>query len=110
MTSLAARFVDFPQAYLVFLPLVFASAAVSGRIVRRRYPGPMVAVYAGFCLVASGVAFATYAWLSVFDRIPPLVLAFLVVADFIVGPVGVLAGGVWGASGAAEIRSAADAP
>ena len=99
LTSLAAQFVRGYKTFLVFVPLVFFSAAVSGWIVRRLYPRPMVVIYAGFCLVASAVACAVYAWLPLLDRIPLPVLAFLVASDFIIGPLGVLAGGLWASSG-----------
>jgi hypothetical protein len=98
-TSLAARFVWGYKAYLVFLPLTFFSAAASGWIVRRSHPRPMVVIYAGFCVVASVVAFAVYAWLPFYDRMPGPVLAYFVAVDFIIGPLGVLAGGLWGSSG-----------
>jgi hypothetical protein len=112
LTSLAAEFVGGYKAYFVFLPLVFLSAAASGWIVRRSYPRPMVAIYAGSCLVASAVAFAMYASLPIFDRIPPPILVFLVASDFIVGPVGVLAGGVWASSRASDVSASPspDAP
>jgi hypothetical protein len=97
-TSLAARFVVGYKAYLVFLPLTFVSAAVSGWIVRRSHPRPMVVIYAGSCVVASAVAFAVYAWLPISDRMPVPVLVFFVSVDFIIGPLGVLAGGLWGSS------------
>jgi len=99
-TSLAARFVGGYKAYLVFLPLTFFSAAASGWIVRRSHPRPMVVIWAGFCVVASAVAFAVYAWLPIIDRMPVPILAFFVAVDFIIGPLGVLAGGLWGSSGA----------
>ncbi len=99
-TSLAARFVGGYTAYLVFLPLAFVSAAASGWIVRRSHPRAMVLVWAGFCVVASVVAFAVCAWLSVLDRMPAPIVAFFVAVDFIIGPLGVLAGGLWGSSGA----------
>jgi len=103
-TSLAARFVgSYTAAYFVFLPLAFFSAAASGWIVRRSYPRPMVIIYAGFCLVASAVAFAMYAWLPIYDPIPLPVLAFLLASDFIIGPVGVLAGGIWASPGARDV-------
>ena len=91
------------QAYLVFLPLAFFSAAASGWIVRRSHPRAMVLIYAGFCVVASVVAFAVYAWLPIFDRMPAPVLAFFVAVDFIIAPLGVLAGGLWGSSGARDV-------
>ena len=99
LTSLAARFVaGYKSYYLVFSPQVFSSAAVSGWIVRRSHPRPMVVVYAGFCVVASAAAFAMYAWLPFYDRIPVPVLALLLASDFIIGPAGVLAGGLWASS------------
>jgi hypothetical protein len=102
-TSLAARFVGGYKAYLVFLPLTFFSAAASGWIVRRSHPRPMVVIYAGFCLFASVVAFAVYAWLPFFDRMPVPILVFFVAVDFIIGPLGVLAGGLWASSGARDV-------
>ena len=102
-TSLAARFVSGYKTFLVFVPLVFFSAAASGWIVRRSYPRPMVVIYAGFCLVASAVAFAMYAWLPIYEPIPLPVLAFLLASDFIIGPVGVLAGGIWASPGARDV-------
>lgn len=111
-TSLAARFVSGYQAYLVFVPLVFFSAAASGWIVRRSHPQPMVVIYAGFCLVASAVAFAMYAWLPIYDRIPLHGLAFLLASDFIIGPAGVLARGIWAWPGTTEVSASPslDAP
>jgi hypothetical protein len=111
-TSLAARFVVGYKAYLVFLPLTFFSAAASGWIVRRSHPRPMVVIYAGFCLVASAISFAVYAWLPISDRMPAPVLAFFVAVDFIIGPLGVLAGGLWGSSGARDVSASPslDAP
>ena len=106
-TSLAGRFVGrfvgvYTAYYLVFLPLSFFSAAASGWIVRRSHPRPMVVVFAGFCVVASVAAFAVCAWLSIFDRMPLPILAFFVAVDFMVAPLGVLAGGLWGSSGARD--------
>jgi len=104
-TSLAGRFVGrfvgvYPAYYLVFLPLSFFSAAASGWIVRRSHPRAMVLIWAGFWVVASVVAFAVCAWFSVFDRMPAPIMVFFVVVDFIIAPLGVLAGGLWGSSGA----------
>ena len=80
-TSLAGRFVGptwgSTRLYLVFLPLAFFSAAASGWIVRRSHPRAMVLVWAGFCVVASVVAFAVCAWLSVLDRMPAPSCRFL---------------------------------
>ncbi len=99
-TSLAARFVGGYPAYLVFLPLAFVSAAASGWILRRSHPRAMVLIFSGFCVVASVVAFAVYAWLPISDRAPAPIVAFFVVVDFIIWPLGVLAGGLSGSSGA----------
>jgi hypothetical protein len=104
-TSVAGRFVGGYNAYLVFLPLVFFSAAASGWIVRRSHPPAMVIIYAGFCVAASVVAFAVYAWLPLAERMPIPILTFFLVVDFIIGPLGVLTGGVWGSSGAREAPS-----
>lgn len=91
------------KTYLVFSPLVFLSAAASGWIVGRSHPRPMVVIYAGFCLVAGVVAFAMYAWSPFYDRIPQHFLAFGFASDFLIGPVGVLAGGMWASSGARDV-------
>jgi hypothetical protein len=112
LTSSATRFVDGYKTYLVFSPLVFLSAAVSGWIVRRSHPRPMVVIYAGFCLVAGAVAFAMYAWLPIYDRLPFHFLAFSFASDFVIGPAGVLAGGIWASSGARNVGASPclDAP
>jgi hypothetical protein len=99
-TKLAARFVGGYTAYLVFLPLAFVSAAASGWILRRSHPRAMVPLFCCFCVVASVVAFAVYAWLPISDRAPAPIVAFFVVVDFIIWPLGVLAGGLWASSGA----------
>jgi hypothetical protein len=101
-TFLTAQFVGGYKAYLVFLPLALFSAAVSGWIVRRSHPRAMVVAWAGFCVVASVVAFAAYASLPIYDRIPPPILVFFAVVDFVIAPLGVLAGGLWGSSAARE--------
>ena len=51
-----------------------------------------------FCIAASLVAFAAYAWLPAFDTMPLPVLLFFVAVDFVVGPVGVVLGGFWDSS------------
>ena len=101
-TTLAARFVGGYTAYLVFLPLAFVSAAASGWILRRSHPRAMVLIFSGFCIVASVVAFAVYYSLPISDRMPAPVVAFFVVVDFIIWPLGVLAGGLWASSGAKD--------
>jgi len=102
-TLLAGRFVGrfvgvYTTYYLVFLPLSFFSFAASGWIVRRSHPRAMVLIWAGFCVVASVVAFAVCAWLSILAQIPAPIVVFFLVLDFIIGPLGVLAGGLWGSS------------
>ena len=101
-TKLAARFVGGYTAYLVFLPLAFVSAAASGWILRRSHPRAMVLIFSGFCIVASVVSFAVYYSLPISDRAPAPVVAFFVVVDFIIWPLGVLAGGLWASSGAKD--------
>jgi MFS family permease len=96
-TAGAARFVDGYKAYLVFLPLGFLSAAISGWILSRTHPRPMLLVFAMFCVVGSGVAFAVYAVFPL-DRLPLLELLFFAALDLVVWPAGVLAGGLLGAA------------
>jgi hypothetical protein len=103
-TSLAGRFVGGYMGvstayYLVFLPLAFFSFAASGWIVRRTHSRAMVLIWTGFCVVASVVAFAVYASLPISGRIATPILLFFIVLDFIIAPVGVLTGGLWGSSG-----------
>jgi hypothetical protein len=55
-TSAAGKFVGpytVVGAYLLFLPLAFISAAVSGWILSRTHSRPMVLVFAIFCVIAS---------------------------------------------------------
>ena len=87
-------------AYLVFLPLAFFSAAASGWIVRRSHPRAMVLV----CAVSAS---SRVSWHSrCVPGFPSLIgcplriLSFFVAVDFIIAPLGVLAGGLWGSSGA----------
>ena len=60
----------------------------------------MVLIWAGFCVVASLVAFAVYALFPISDRMPAPILVFFVVVDFIIAPLGALAGGLLRLSGA----------
>lgn len=90
-TAGAARLVGGYKAYLVFLPLGLLSAAISGWILSRTHSRPMVLVFTVFCVIASGVAFAVYA-LFPLDRLPLLELLFFAALDFVIWPVGVLAG------------------
>ena len=99
-TSAAARFVGpytVVGAYLLFLPLAFFSAVISGWILSRTHSRPMVLVFAVFCVLASAVAFAVYALFPV-DRMPVPMTAVVLAIDFILAPVGVLAGGLVGAN------------
>ena len=98
-TSAAAKFVGpytVVGAYLLFLPLGFVSAAASGWIVSRSHSRAMVLVWAMFCLIASVVALAVYA-LFLVDRMP-LPMAVVVLTVNFITPVGVVAGGLYGAA------------
>jgi hypothetical protein len=107
-TSLVALFVSGYKAYVVLLPFVFFSAAASGWAVQRSHGKPMVLVFAAFCIAISIASFAAYAWLPIYPRyptaanlreIPIPVLAFFAASDFVVGPIGVLLGGLLGSPG-----------
>jgi hypothetical protein len=84
-------------AYLLFLPLAFISAAISGWILSRTHSRPMVLVFAIFCLIASVVALAVYVLFPI-DRMPLPMTVVVLAIDFIIAPVGVLAGGLYGAA------------
>ena len=102
-TSAAGKFVGpytVVGAYLLFLPLAFISAAISGWILSRTHSRPMVLVFAIFCVVASVVALAVYALVVPVDRMPFPGIIVVLAIDFIIAPIGVLAGGLWGSSGA----------
>jgi len=101
-TSAAGKFLGpytVVGAYLLFLPLAFISAAISGWILSRTHSRPMVLVFAIFGVIASLVALAVYA-LFPGDRMPlpmPVVTwAVTLAINFIIAPLGVLAGGLWG--------------
>ena len=100
-TSAAGKFVGpytVVGAYLLFLPLAFVSAAISGWILSRTHSRPMVLVFAIFCVIASVVALAAYVLFPPTVN-PPSLLMFVVLAiDFIIAPIGVLAGGLFGAA------------
>ena len=101
-TSAAGKFVGpytVVGAYLLFLPLAFISAAISGWILSRTHSRPMVLVFAIFCIIASVVALAVYALFPI-DRMPLPMTVVVLAIDFIIAPIGVLAGGLWGSSGA----------
>ena len=96
-TAGAARFVGGYRAYLVFLPLGFLSAAMSGWILSRTHSRRMVLVFGIFCVIASVVGFGVYAVFPL-DRLPLLELLIFAALDFVIWPVGVLAGGLFGAA------------
>ena len=99
-TSAAGKFVGpytVVGAYLLFLPLAFISAAISGWMLSRTHSRPMVLVFAIFCVIASVVAFAAYAVFPL-DRMPLPMTVVVVAVDFIIAPVGVVAGGLLGPS------------
>ena len=105
-TSAAGKFVGpytVVGAYLLFLPLAFISAAISGWILSRTHSRPMVLVFAIFFVIASVVALAVYAALFPLDRVPLPMTVVTLVIDFIIAPIGVLAGGLWGSSGADDV-------
>jgi hypothetical protein len=99
-TSAAGKFVGpytVVGAYLLFLPLAFISAAISGWILSRTHSRPMVLVFAMFCVIASVVAFAVYVLFPI-DRMPLPMTVVVLTVDFIIAPIGVLAGGLFGAA------------
>ena len=103
-TSAAGKFVGpytVVGAYLLFLPLAFISAAISGWILSRIHSRPMVLVFAIFCVIASVVALAVYVlfpWGPRIDRVPLPTTVVVLAIDFIIAPIGVLAGGLFGAA------------
>ena len=94
-TSAAALFVRGYTAYLVFVPLAFVSSAATGWIVSRSHSRAMVLVWALFFVIASIVAFAVYAVFPL-DRMPLPELLFHLAVDFVIAPIGILAGGLSG--------------
>ena len=98
-TSAAGKFVGaytMVGAYLVVLPLALISAAVSGWILSRTHSRPMVLVFAIFCVLASVVALAVYVLFPI-DRMSLPMTVVVLTVDFIIAPVGVLVGGLFGA-------------
>lgn len=98
-TSTAGKFVGpytVVGAYLLFLPLAFVSAAISGWILSRTHSRPMVLVFAIFCVMASVVAVAVYVLFPIDRMTDPMTVVVLAV-DFIIAPIGVLAGGLFDA-------------
>jgi hypothetical protein len=98
-TSAAGKFVGpytVVGAYLLFLPLAFISAAISGWMLSRTHSRPMVLVFAVFCIIASVVSLAVYALFVPLDRMPLPMTVVVLATDFIIAPIGVLAGGLWG--------------
>ena len=99
-TSAAGKFVGgytVVGAYVLFLPLAFISSAISGWILSRTHSRPMVLVFAIFCVIASVVALAVYLLFPI-DRMPLPMTVVVLTVDFIIGPIGVLAGGLFGAA------------
>jgi hypothetical protein len=103
-TSAAGKFVG-PYtavgAYLLFLPLAFISATISGWILSGTHSRPMVLVFAIFCVIATVVALAVYVlfpWGPRIDRVPLPMTVVTLAIDFIIAPIGVLAGGLFGAA------------
>jgi len=99
-TSAAGKFVGpytVVGAYLLFLPLAFISSSISGWILSRTHSRPMVLVFAVFCVIASVVALAVYVLFPI-DRMPLPMTVVVLAIDFIIAPIGVLAGGLFGAA------------
>jgi len=100
-TSAAGKFVGpytVVGAYLLFLPLAFVSAAISGWILSRTHSRPMVLVFAIFCVIASVVALAVYVLFPPIVNPPSLQMFVVLAIDFIIAPIGVLVGGLFGAA------------
>jgi hypothetical protein len=98
-TSAAGTFVGpytVVGAYLLFLPLGFISAAISGWILSRTHSRPMVVVFAIFCIIASLVALAVYALFVPVERIPLPMTVVVLAVDFVIAPIGILTGGLFG--------------
>jgi hypothetical protein len=98
-TSAAGTFVGpytVVGAYLLFLPLAFLSAAISGWVLSRTHSRPMVLIFAIFVIIASLVALAVYALFVPVDRMPFPMTVVVLAVDFIIAPIGVLAGGLLG--------------
>ena len=60
----------------------------------------MVLVFAIFCVIASAVALAVYVFFvpPPIDRVPLPMMVVVLAIDFIIAPLGVLAGGLFGAA------------
>jgi len=95
--ALVSRFVAGDKALLILLPLCGGCSAAGGWVVSRSYPPSMVVAYAAFCWAASICIFLVYALLPFMDRQPFPVLAFFLMLDFVVLPLGFIIGGALGA-------------
>lgn len=106
-TSAAGKFVGpyTVAAYLLFLPLAFISAASSGWILSRTHSRPIVLVFALFCEIASVVSLAVYVLFPI-DRMSLLMTVVVLTVNFIIAPIGVLAGGFVGAHSESTARAA----
>jgi hypothetical protein len=91
--ALVSRFVAGDKALLILLPLCGGCSAAGGWLVSRSHPPSMVVAYIAFCWAASICAFLVYGLLPFMDRQPLPVLAFFLILDFVVGPLGFLVGG-----------------
>jgi hypothetical protein len=96
--ALVSRFVAGDKALLILLPLCGGCSAAGGWVVSRSHPRSMVVAYIAFCWAASICTFAVYGWLPFMDHQRFPVLAFFLMLDFVVMPLGFVVGGTVGAT------------
>ena len=94
--ALVSRFVAGDKALLILLPLCGGCSAAGGWVVSRSHPRSMVVAYVAFCWAASVCTFAVYGWLPFMDHQRFPVLAFFLMLDFVVMPLGFVVGGALG--------------
>jgi hypothetical protein len=92
--------VERPQiaGFNVVGPGFFATAGIPlllGWLLSRTHSRPMVLVFVVFIIMASVVALAVYALFPV-DRMPLPMIVVVLTIDFIIAPIGVLTGGLFG--------------
>ena len=81
---------------VALLPACFLCSVVAGWIIERTHSPSLLVIFVWFIWAASVITFGVYAWLPFMERMPAARLAFFVVLDFLVWPVGVLVGGLGG--------------
>ena len=97
--ALVSRFVVGDKALLILLPLGGGCAAAGGWVVSRSHPRSMVVAYVAFWWAASICTFMVYGWFPFMDRQPFPVLAFFLILDFVIVPLGFIVGGALGTPG-----------